>query len=296
MKYAPAAFAILLAILVSGCTDSGTGGPVKTNEIVVLENMEAVPDWVRPTRDFALSGFVTNKADYKAGNVMVDLADYCSSVFDVEKTSCALTSSEGYSACTFQLDAEASKKFQWDFKAPRAERTANRDFDCNIIVKTNYSYVSRGSAGIIFTNNAEISAREPAPQSSVSDGPVKTYITVESAQPIGKGETFDIKVVIKNEGAGELENGGITKPNFRLTAPPELIVNCDTPLFIGISGTKKESDPIFCTAKAPDSLPPRVVKYLTAEASYAYKFTAIVPVKFAPYDYSPVDPKYPGWR
>ncbi|MFH0889765.1 MAG: hypothetical protein V1836_01305 [Candidatus Aenigmatarchaeota archaeon] len=279
MKHVMAVVAIVLVVLVSGCTDNNTTQPMKTNEIVVLENTEAVPNEVKPERNFVLNGFVTNNAEEKVGNVRVELSDYCSSVFDVEKTTCALTSSDGYSACAFQLGIGASKKFQWNLKAPTAERTANRNFDCSMIVKTNYSYVSRGSVGVIFANNAEIAAREAGLSSVTSDGPVKTYITIESPQPIGKDEIFDVKIVIRNEGAGEIEGGGITKPNFKLAAPSELTVNCDTPLFIDLSGTKKESDPIFCTIKAPDSLPPRVTKYLTAELSYAYKFTSVLPVK-----------------
>ncbi|MBI2084942.1 MAG: hypothetical protein HYT71_00330 [Candidatus Aenigmarchaeota archaeon] len=270
---------VISTIMVSGCTDTNDGTPaVKNNEIVILENVEAVPNEIKPDRNFAVSGFVTNKAAAKTSNVQISLADYCSSVFDVSKTSCALTQSNGYSACFFDLNLDASKKFQWDFKAPPASRTAGQDFDCNIIVKTNYSYTSHGSVGVVLANDAEIAARENGPAPVTGDGPVKIHITVDSAQPIGKDETFDVKIILKNEGEGELE-GSISEGNFKYTAPPDFTGSCDTPAEIIISDASKESDPFYCTFTTPNLLPPRVTKFITADVVYSYKFTTMLPVK-----------------
>ncbi len=270
---------IAITVMVSGCTNPDGNTPeLKNNEIVILENVEAVPSEIKPERNFMIDGFVTNKAATKISNVQISLADYCSSVFDVTKTSCALTQSAGYSDCVFDLNPEASKKFQWDFKAPPAARTAGQDFDCNIIVKTNYLYAGHGSVGVILANDAEIAARENGPASVTGDGPVKVYITIDSAQPIGKGEAFDVKIILKNEGEGELE-GPILKANFKYTAPQDFAGSCDIPPEITILKTSKQSDPIYCTFTTPNLLPPRVTKYITADADYSYKFTSVMPVK-----------------
>ena len=271
---------IAIVVIVSGCTadDGGQTPAIKGNEIVVLENVEAVPNEVKPERNFLLSGFATNKAKAKISNVMIDLADYCSSVFDIVKTSCALESVDSYKACSLSLTLDASSKFQWNFKAPPAERTARRDFDCNMAVKTNYSYNAYGSTGVILANDAEIAAREIGPPSVTGDGPLKIYITVESAQPIGRSETFDVKIVLKNEGDGEVERP-IPGQDFKVNKPDGLTGDCLVPATITITKTKKESDPIFCAFKTPNTLPPRVTKFITAEAVYDYKFTSTVPVK-----------------
>lgn len=189
-----------------------------------------------------------------------------------------MTQSNGYSPCVFDLNLDASKKFQWDFKAPPASRTAGQNFDCNIIVKTNYSYTSHGSAGVILANDAEIASRENGPVPVTGDGPVKIYITIDSSQPIGKGETFDVKMILKNEGEGELE-GAILKGNFKYAAPQDFAGVCDIPQEIIMTKTSKESDPIYCTFTTPNLLPPRVTKYITADVGYSYKFTTTLPVK-----------------
>ncbi|MBI1971964.1 MAG: hypothetical protein HYS53_01545 [Candidatus Aenigmarchaeota archaeon] len=274
---------LVAAVTVSGCTaDVNNGGTteIKNNEIVVLENVEAVPSEVRPERNFVLSGFVTNKAGAKVNNVRIELADYCVSVFDATKTSCSLTTFEGYSGCVFSLNLDASSKFQWNFKAPPAGRTAGRDFDCNMIVKTNYSYTARGSTGVILANDAGIAARETGPSPVTGAGPVKIYITVETEQPVGKAETFDVKIILKNEGAGELE-APIPRESFRFNRPEGLSGGCDIPATITIPKTKKESDPIYCTFGSPSILPPRVTRFLTADADYSYKFSSSVPVKLS---------------
>ncbi|MBI4167671.1 MAG: hypothetical protein HY515_01805 [Candidatus Aenigmarchaeota archaeon] len=280
---------VAITLMVSGCTDTtspGSGGAggetpaLKNNEVVVLENIEAVPNDVKPERNFLISGFVTNNAKTKINGVIIELADYCSSVFDVTKTSCSLTSFDNYADCTFFLNPEASSKFQWGLKAPPASRTAGRDFDCNMVVKTNYSYSAYGSTGVILANDAEIAARETGPSPVTGDGPLKIYITVESAQPVGRGETFDVKIVLKNEGAGELERA-ILKANFKINMPEGLTGNCDVPETITTTKTKTESDPIFCAFTTPNTLPPRVTKFVTAEANYDYKFTSTVPVKLS---------------
>ena len=97
---------IAVTIMVSGCTgaDDGKKPEIKNNEIVIIENVEAVPSEVKPERNFIISGFVTNKAATKINNVQIGLADYCSSVFDVVKTSCSLESFDGYTACRLSLN------------------------------------------------------------------------------------------------------------------------------------------------------------------------------------------------
>ncbi|MBI3412462.1 MAG: hypothetical protein HY051_00075 [Candidatus Aenigmarchaeota archaeon] len=274
---------IAMTIVVSGCTDTvdaGNGGPdaIKTNEVVVLESVEAVPNEIKPERNFLLSGFATNKAKTKINNIAIDLADYCSSVFDVVKTSCALNSFDGYRHCSLSLNLDASSKFQWNFKAPPASRTAGRDFDCNMVVKTNYSYNAYGSVGVILANDAEIAARETGPAPVTGDGPLKIYITVESAQPVGRGETFDVKIVLKNEGEGEIERP-VPSSGIKVNRPEGLTGNCDMPVAITITKTKRESEPIFCSFTTPNTLPPRITKFITAEAVYDYKLTSSVPVK-----------------
>lgn len=276
---------VAITIMVSGCTgpiEAGDGKTpeLKNNEIVILENVEAVPNDVKPERNFLLSGFVTNKATIKINGVRVELADYCSSVFDVVKTSCSLTSFDNYADCTFSLNLDASSKFQWNFKAPPATRTAGRDFDCNMVVKTNYSYTAHGYVGVALANDAEITMRETGLTPVTGDGPLKIYITVESAQPVGRSETFDVKIMLKNEGGGELE-GSIPKESFRYTRPEGLTGTCDIPQVITITKTKRESDPIFCAFRTPEILPPRVTKFITAEADYSYKFSGTVPVKLS---------------
>ncbi len=273
---------VAAVVMVSGCTDADNGGTpnIKNNEIIALENVEAVPNDVKPERNFLISGFVTNNAKTKINNVTIELADYCSSVFDVTKTSCSLVSFDGYSHCSLSLNLGASSKFQWNLEAPPAERTAGRDFDCNMIVKTNYSYNAYGSTGVILANDAEIAARESGPLPVTGDGPLKIYITVESAQPVGRAETFDVKVVLKNEGAGELERA-IPRTSFRINSPANMTGNCDIPETIAITKTKTESDPIFCAFTTPGTLPPRVTKFITAEANYSYRFTSTVPVKLS---------------
>ncbi len=280
MKIHLAASLFIMAFLVSGCAASGDGQPpeLKTNEIVVLENVEAVPSEIKPERTFVLSGFVTNKAGGKINNVKVELSDYCSPVFDVTKTSCAVTVSESYAPCSFSLNLDASNRFQWNFRAPPAERTAGRDFDCNILVKTNYSYVARGVVGVSLANDAEIAMRETPSQPVTGDGPLKIYLTVESPQPVGRDDVFDLKIIVRDEGEGEVEHP-IHSSRLRLTMPPDMTYACDMPEEIEISRAKKESGPVFCVINTPDSLPPRVTKTIIAEADYDYKFSRSVPVK-----------------
>ncbi|MBI4177043.1 MAG: hypothetical protein HY516_01620 [Candidatus Aenigmarchaeota archaeon] len=270
--------AIAVVVIVSGCNDNPDIPQAKNNDVVVLENVEAVPNEVRPERSFVLSGFVANKATTKMNGVRVELADYCSSVFDVVKTSCALSSSDGYDGCTFNLNLDASSKFQWSFKSPPPERTAGRDFDCNMAVKTTFSYTAHGSVGAILANDAEIAARETGPTPVTGDGPVKIYMTVETAQPIGRGETFDVKIILKDEGGGELESP-IARDKFRYSTAEGISGKCDVPQTITITKAKRESDPIFCSFTTPNTLPPRVTKFVTADADYSYKSTSTVPVK-----------------
>ncbi len=281
MKNHLAASLLVVVFLISGCTDGGDNQPeLKTNEIVILESVEAVPNEVKPGRVFVLSGFVTNKAENKVNNVKVELSDYCSPVFDVTKTSCGAAVSENYAPCPFSLNLEASSKFQWSFKAPPSERTAGRDFECNMLVKTNYSYVARGVVGVALANDAEIAARETPSQPVVGEGPLKIYLTVVSPQPVGRDAIFDLKIIVKDEGGGEVERP-ILKSRFRLTMPPDLTSKCEMPEVIEVSRTKKESEPIFCAINTPNSLPPRVTKTIIAEADYDYKFSQVVPVKLA---------------
>lgn len=278
---------VAITLMVSGCTETVEAGDgntpqLKNNEIVILENVEAVPNDVKPERNFILSGFVTNKATAKINNVKIGLADYCSSVFDVVKTSCSLTSFDNYADCTFSLNLDASNKFQWNLKAPPATRTAGRDFDCNMVVKTNYSYTAYGSVGVALANDAEIIMRETGLTPVTGDGPLKIYITVEAAQPIGRSETFDVKIVLRNEGEGEIEGGGVLNSSLKIGIPSDITYNCSRPnALIEISKAKKESEPIFCALKTPSSLPPRVTKFVTAEADYSYKFSSTVPVKLS---------------
>lgn len=269
---------IAMVVTVSGCTGPDDAQVPKTNDVVVLENVEAVPSDVKPERNFVISGFATNKAATKINNVRVELADYCSSVFDVVKTSCTLSSHDGYEGCVFSLNLDASNKFQWNFRSPPPERTAGRDFDCNMIVKTSFSYTAHGSVGVVLANDAEIAARESGPEPVTGDGPVKIYMTVETSQPVGRSETFDVKVILKDEGAGELESP-ITGGKFRYTVPDGITGKCDVPQTITITKAKRESDPIFCSFNTPNTLPPRVTKFITADADYSYKFTSTVPVK-----------------
>ncbi len=279
MKNYLAAALLVMAFLISGCTGEEINPPeIKTNEVVILESVEAVPNEVRPDRVFVLSGFAANKAENKINNVNVELSDYCSPVFDVTKTSCGMTVYENYVPCPFSFNREASSRFQWSFKAPPAERTAGRDFECNILIKTNYTYVARGVVGVALANDAEIAARETPAQPVVGDGPLKIYLTVVSPQPIGRDDTFDLKIIIKNEGGGDIERP-VPKARFKLTMPPDLTSKCEIPEVIEVSRTKKESEPIFCAITTPGSLPPRVTKTIIAEAGYDYKFSQAVPIK-----------------
>jgi len=258
---------LILVLLGSGCTVPilnmeipgipdipGFGGPTVVqyeHDIVVIKSLEAIPAELDAGQSTKIISYVENVGDKKVETVEVELYDYCSGLFQVDKnqSSCpknkwADVPNSGRLVCNISLLPGQVAPVIWTLKQknPGEIRLKTICPPDGVKVSVSYWYSTSSLTTVSFISQDELErSLEQRTQKSVESyivagqGPVKPYITVEDSQPIPvyKGARTSIALKVSNKGAGQLASRVDVDPK-KPELGKEIAIGRDD--FIGIFG------------------------------------------------------------
>ena len=228
---------IMFTILVSGCTSLPGGFCIpgltcgttvtKTDDIIVIESIQALPDNVPPDGTIKLVAIVSNVADVDAEikniPVTVVLYDYCQGLFKLVK------GANGKIKPEIKLNLLRGEKAQveWTLQALGKDQVSV-ETECTLKILARYPYATRSISTLHLIDYTEMQRRisegtykEVGSYQSIGYGPIKPYITVEGTQPIpveGNKINTVLSLQVKNQG-----NGFLTTESGTTTATGPLI-------------------------------------------------------------------------
>ena len=221
---------IIPLLLISGCTVPGTEieipflpnifGPKVVsyeNDILVIKDMEALPNEVAPGQQAKIVVYVENVGsepmplDDVGGDIEIELYDYCPGLFELNGPAAyKITSQE-------KILPGETKMFSWFLRAKEDVKLRTTCPPDGVKVRVKYPYKTTSLTTISFIDYTEMQRRieEGKFQTKESyivlgEGPVKPYVTVEDRQPIPVGggesgsqsETTVLGFQLKNRGSG----------------------------------------------------------------------------------------------
>lgn len=227
---------LILVILVSGCIIPGTnidipflpdmfGGGATVeyeNDIIIIRSLTAIPDTIVPDQSTRLISYIQNLGNDKKENIMVSLYDYCSGLFEEVKVKCpgANSYSNGNSCTSIILLPGETKEVSWTLTADNIPIETS----CDLKVFVQYEQTTPGITSITFINPTEMQRRIQegtftpiTSYTTVGEGPIKPYLTVEDTQPISTDTgTTVLAFQIVNKGSGFMPGDILTSLNIHL--------------------------------------------------------------------------------
>ena len=248
------ALLLSLIIAVSGCTVPGTNfvipfpgfGPTVSSEesdIVVIEDLSAIPNMVSPGQPVKLITFVKNSGttsiplpQMESGRqITVELFDYCKGLFDIQRIGCS--SASDMETCTIPklLPGQAVEVDWFLVSNPVELKTVCPSDGMKVLVR--YPYRTESLTTIQFINQEELQQQiergtlKPVESYiTLGEGTIKPKITVEDKQPIaivnggsGPGGLTVVALQIENTGRGFLRDGKIPVNNIKIDFKSENI-------------------------------------------------------------------------
>ena len=316
------ALPVALVVLVSGCVIPGLdfilGGRTISYEddVVVVNELRAVPDKVNPNQKIRVIAYVQNIGEKSfsgtasstsiAGTVDVSLYDHCSGLFTIVESRCGGNPNGNSDTC--KLDnflPKEIKQVDWVLQPSPSTRITTL---CNLKVAASYPYTTLGvtSVGLINPNEYQRQlelGQFSSVQSTITkgQGPIKAYVEVKDQQPLiaNSGESI-ITLNIENAGSGflaldptatsatpnDIRGPAILKGRVITTLPTaDGITQGADCRFVpnpqeDIRLIRDKAPPLVCNIKLPDAskVAKETTTQISTEASYQYEFRAQVPV------------------
>jgi hypothetical protein len=213
------ALPIIIVLAVSGCTSLPgnfcipglTCGATneETNDVIVIESLQAFPSEVTDSGTIKLSAIVSNvasiNAEQKIVDVTVELYDYCPGIFKIIS---------GKSIIPIRLLRGEKKQLEWTLQAADS-KTIPVKTECTLKVRAKYRYSTTSITTLHLIDNKEMQRmladgtyEAVGSYQSVGYGPIKPYINIEDEQPIpvenGKPVNIAFSIQLVNRGKGFL--------------------------------------------------------------------------------------------
>ena len=348
MKGVVLLFFLVGVVAISGCTIPGTdieipgipdflgglGGAKGKADVVVITELKAYPEKVEAGETVKLIALVQNKgkeafdvvtektvfddvaqavpaAENKKMTVM--LYDSCSGLLEVldDKGAKKTDALEVPRTTSTTIQPQEIAQFEWNLKAGGPPVQTK----CDLRVMVKYGFVTQSATSITFIDRDEYarqlqdnSFRTTSSTTTIGDGPIRTYLTVEDRQPVPANTNAKIELQLKEEGsgfaafvkgtdvAGKTKDVHFKKESVVVKMPGLAIAdeNKDS-CFLSESGDKfvlkndetllrEKSAPLRCAIKITDTktVLKELTKLMTVEAKYVYELRKEVKVTVEP--------------
>ncbi len=301
---------LILVLVTSGCTIPGTdiqipgipdifGSQVteSRDDIIIIKNLQVTPATTISSGQTLLVYADVQSLESTIGEkikVDVEMYDYCTNLFESVTPNCPSGEEKTEKGCNIELMPQEIKTIKWTL-VPNKDNIKLAT-SCELKLKAEYDYSTDTVTQITYIDPTELAARirrgeswRTAGTSSIGEGPVKPYLSVEDQQPVSSELEAQVKLVVKNVGNGYLaipegETEPMLKKDSKIINPENINwkddceISDDYRKLIG-----RETPPLLCTLEAPGSSVGIETTYdIRAEISYRYAFRKSIKINIEP--------------